>query len=204
VIYVTKVTYFCTHGSRNAEQSCPLSCICNDRSDLQIVLHFRRNKIERYVSTENCDVYSDVTGLSCLLAHCDIYMEEIKSWPILCDGWPLCWSGQGRGRDWGNFNSALWNGGREEASAFSVSVSVSVPLCLSVPVTLCLVCACAFVSVCVSACVYSCMCLCLSVYLCVSACACISLSLCLFCLCLSVPVPVYRHNSRLNNKAVST
>lgn len=49
----------------------PISCICNDRSDFQMVLHFRRNKIERYISTEKCDVYSDVTGLSCLPAHCD-------------------------------------------------------------------------------------------------------------------------------------
>jgi len=74
VSHVTKVIYICTHGSRNAEQSCPLSCtcICNDRSDIQIVLHFRRNKIERYVSTEKCDVYSDITGLSCLPADCDI------------------------------------------------------------------------------------------------------------------------------------
>lgn len=50
---------------------CRISCVCNDGSDLQMVLHFRSNKIERYISAEKCDVYGDVTSLSCLPAHCD-------------------------------------------------------------------------------------------------------------------------------------
>jgi hypothetical protein len=139
-------------------------------------------------------------------------VEEINLWPILCDGWPLRWSGQACGRDWVDCNSALWNGGREEVSAFSVSVSVPVCVCLCPCLCVC-VCLCLCVSLCL--CLYQCLCLSVPVSVCVFICLCLYIPVSVSLLPVPVPVSVtsnalktknsalFGHNSRLNNKAVS-